>query len=59
MNTYYWVSIEPSICTPPPLWGNKAEGFQNEHLKKLNELFWVSLNHVNVWLKIPVGDNEP
>ena len=37
MNTYYWVSVELSMCTPPPLWGNK----------------------VNLWLKIPVGDNKP
>ena len=34
-----------------PLWGNKPEGFQNEHLK----LLWVSLNSM-YGPKLPVGD---
>ena len=33
MNPYYWVSVEPSICTTPPPRSNKPEGFQNQHLK--------------------------
>ena len=54
MNPYHkWVLIEPSISTTPCY--NKAEGFQNEHLKKLNELLWVSLNSM-YGLKIPAGD---
>ena len=55
LNPYYWVSFEPSICTPLPPWGNKPEGVQDEHLKKLNELLQVSLNSM-YGLKIPAGD---
>ena len=55
MNPYYkWVSVEPSICTPCPPCCNKAEGFQNEHLK--NSMNFWGLSELNVWPKIPAGD---